>query len=266
MDGKLKNIDQEAFGKIVAEILDKVVFRHDSAVKRGIDDFKEYLGELHFNDEKKASMFATFMAQVIEATVTPTVSMAAQMVETDAKLDLEKEAQAAQIAKIDEEKRLVENKNTALIYENTYILPVKKTLIEAQRDKEVADVARVEADKLRIDSDKLRIEAQTASINEQSTADSSLKASQKAMVDSQKLSEDKKHATGGVLDKQIALLDSQAKAFDVNKYLKGADSIGQPMGMLITNDVSPSAGMVEAHKLLIQMATGVDLSNYTSVK
>jgi hypothetical protein len=266
MAEKLKNIDQEAFARIVGDTLDRVVFRHDSAVKRGIEDFKEYLGDLHFDDEKKASMFASFMAQVIESAVTPTVQMAAQMVETDAKLGMDKDVQKKQLEKLDEEIKLARLQNDTATYEYANILPLKRSLTQTEIDKANAEKSRIDADKLRIDADRLRIEANKNQIVDQNMADKDLKAAEKALKDSQKLSEDKKHESGGLIDKQIALLTSQASAFSANKYLKAADSIGQPMGMLMTNDVSPAGGMVTAHRKLIEAATGMILTDYTSVK
>lgn len=266
MADKLKHLDQEAFGRIVGDVLDKTAFRHDSAVRRGIDEFKEFLGDLHFDDEKKASMFASFMAQVIQSTIMPTINMAAQMVEADARLEIEKDVREAEIKKIDEERKLIEIQRDSATYEYTFMLPIKKSMMEAQRDRELAETERTAEDKLRITADKLRIEAQTQSIVDQNNYDKDLKAAEIALRQSQKLSEDKKNEINGLLDMQKQLLASQAAAFDVNKTLKGADAIGQVMGMLVTNDVPPAAGMVSAHRKLIQTATGVDISEYTSVK
>ncbi len=263
---RLEYIDQEVFAQIVSDVIDKVVFRHDSAVKRSIDEFKEYLGELHFQDEKKAAMFASFVGEVTQAVVTPTVSVAAQMAEADARLAYEKERLDAEVKRIEAERLLAETKHEAAVYENTYLLPLKRSILENDRDKAAQEVLRLSAEKARIDADRARIDAQTASIAAQNSADIDLKAAEKALKESQKLSEDKKNSVGGVLDKQIALLQSQTGAFDVNKYLKGADAVGQVMGMLVTNDVSPSAGMVSAHRKMIENATGIDLSEYTSVK
>ena len=266
MSDRLKHIDEAAFGRIVGEILDKTVFRHDSAVKRGIDEFREYLGDLHFDDEKKAGMFASFMAQVIEATVTPTVQMAAQLAETDAKMVRDEELQRAQIEKVKADTALTLKQQESVVYENTYILPLKKGLLEVQKRKESAEADRIAADRERIEADKLRIEAQTASIRDQTAADVAVKNADKDLKEAQKAVQTKQTETDGVIDLQKQLLASQAAAFDANKYLKGADSIGQVMGMLVTNDVSPSAGMVGAHRAMLESATGVSISDYTSVK